>query len=384
MENSSSRDAEVSFAIDLTSREVTRLPDVRLSEIGIRERRDLQRWIEDHPEIVGRDLLVVTTEFDQWESREARVADRLDVLFLDSFGSLLVAELKRDEAAETTDLQALKYAAYCSQLRVSDVVDMYAKYHGIGQDDAAAQLYDHAPAIEEGELGSVRIRLVAGGFGSNVSTVVLWLNEMGIDIGCVEVRARHLSEARAAVITARQVLPPPSAEEYLVRRRLRRVEEEEREERSRRRDSVAILLDHEAVEVETELRLRLGEFTGPQRELVQPLLTREPDRARASWTGLSAREALRWKHDGATYSPTALVRKILMDAGVKRSAVPGPRYWALPDGKSLAELAIELEPAVIGAMPGGGEATPSVATTANSGAVRSERLNTEPRRVVGG
>jgi RecB family endonuclease NucS len=98
MDSSRGRDPEVSFAIDLTRREVARLPDVRLSEIGIRERRDLQRWIEDHPEMVGRDLLVVTTEFDQWESRDARVADRLDVLFLDSVGSLLVAELKRDEA----------------------------------------------------------------------------------------------------------------------------------------------------------------------------------------------------------------------------------------------------------------------------------------------
>jgi hypothetical protein len=89
------------------------------------------------------------------------VADRLDVLFLDSVGSLLVAELKRDEAAETTDLQALKYAAYRSQLRVSDVVDMYARYHGVGQEEAAAQLYEHAPPIEEEELGRARIRLVA-------------------------------------------------------------------------------------------------------------------------------------------------------------------------------------------------------------------------------
>jgi hypothetical protein len=227
---------------------------------------------------------------------------------------------------------------------------MYAKYHSVSQDDAATQLYDHAPAIEEEELGKVRIRLVAGGFGPNVSTVVLWLNEMGIDIGCIELRARRLPESGAAVITARQLLPPPSAEEYLVRRRLRRVEEEEREERSRRRDSVAILLDNDAVEVDTELRLRLSQFAVPRRELVEPMVSQEPDRGVAIWTGLGARDGLRWKHDGATYSPTALVKKILMDAGTKRRTVAGPQYWELPDGKSLAERAIELEPAAMGAI----------------------------------
>src|SRR3954451_7258379 len=110
--NSSNRGrGQVTYVIEHDSREVESVPEVSLAEIGIRERRDLQRWIEDHPEIVGRDLIVVTTAVDRWEDRDAaRVADRLDVLFLDSVGALLVAELKRDESAETTDLQALKYA----------------------------------------------------------------------------------------------------------------------------------------------------------------------------------------------------------------------------------------------------------------------------------
>ena len=33
----------------------------------MRIRRALQRWIEDYPKIVGTDLIVITTEFNDWE-----------------------------------------------------------------------------------------------------------------------------------------------------------------------------------------------------------------------------------------------------------------------------------------------------------------------------
>jgi hypothetical protein len=44
---------------------------------------------------------VVTTEFDRWALGSERIRDRLDVLFLDSTGALVVAELKRGEAPDT-------------------------------------------------------------------------------------------------------------------------------------------------------------------------------------------------------------------------------------------------------------------------------------------
>lgn len=92
--------------------QVIGMPSTTLKNIGFKERADLQKWIEGHPEIVERDLLMVTTEFNQWELRTQRVEDRLDVLLLDSDNGPVVAELKRGEAPDTVDLQALKYAAY--------------------------------------------------------------------------------------------------------------------------------------------------------------------------------------------------------------------------------------------------------------------------------
>ena len=63
-------------------------------------------------------------------------------LGLDSDGAPVVAELKRGEAPDTVDLQALKYAAYCLQLTIEDVVDAYARHHNLDKENAAALARD--------------------------------------------------------------------------------------------------------------------------------------------------------------------------------------------------------------------------------------------------
>jgi hypothetical protein len=168
----------------------------------------------------------VTTEFDRWEIREHKVADRLDALFLDVFGAPVLVEFKRDKASDTVELQALKYAAYCSQLTLDELAEEFASTHALEPDEARQQLIDHAPALEDGVLRSVKIRLVAGSFGPAVTSVVLWLRDYGIDAGCIEISARRVADSRHAVISARQLLPLPEAEDYLVRRRRKEQDEE--------------------------------------------------------------------------------------------------------------------------------------------------------------
>ena len=89
---------------------MARVKIASLASAGLKERDDLQRWIAQHPEIIGDGLLLVTSEFDRWEIKQQKVADRLDLLFVGNQGSPLVAELKRDKATDTVELQALKYA----------------------------------------------------------------------------------------------------------------------------------------------------------------------------------------------------------------------------------------------------------------------------------
>jgi hypothetical protein len=327
---------EVAFSV--IDGNVQQLPEVSLGDIGFRERQDLQRWIEEYPEIVGPDLLIVTTEFDRWEFGTGRVRDRLDVLFLDSTGSLIVAELKRGEAPDTVDLQALKYAAYCSQLTVNDVVGDYARYYDTDEPTAREALFEHAPSLETVGLGPVKVRLVAEAFKPSVTSMVLWLRDYDLDIGCVEISARRLPDG-VAVISSRQLLPLPVAEDYLVRRRRRERDEEAREASARRPNVVAQLLEADAIEAGTELTLELDAFSQEERVLTEQWLQENPDAGRARWTALGARKALRWRLDGHEYSASRLIVKMLSEQGFDRRSAPGPRYWKVPDGRTLVEVA---------------------------------------------
>ena len=150
----------LSLLIDLESRQVKPMAELSLAAAGLRERDDLQRWVTDHPELIASGLLLVTTEFDRWEIRDHKVADRLDALFLDDTGSPVVVEFKRDRAADTVELQALKYAAYCAQLTMDELAEEFAATHECSSDDAQQKLRDHAPSLEDGALSSVKILLV--------------------------------------------------------------------------------------------------------------------------------------------------------------------------------------------------------------------------------
>ena len=333
---------EFAFRIDPDTREAVPLEMADLASFGFWERRDLQEWIIKQPEIIEPDLLLVATEFDRWQARDHAVADRLDLLFLDSDGSLLVAELKRGEAPDTTELQAVKYAAFCSQLTVPEIVEEYARTHSVDPDQALSEIRDHAPALADRELGPVRIRLVAEAFRPSVTHVVMWLREHAIDVGCIQITTRRHPDG-SAVISSRRLLPPPVAEDYLVQRRQREATEIAREATTRSRNSVTILQEAGALEPGVILELRTSRM-GDAEQALRDRIKQEPLFGEAEWTGLSLNQALRWRYDGALYACTPLVLKLIEDVGYFKKAIAGPQCWVLPDGRTLAELAAEIEP----------------------------------------
>ena len=339
-------DEELIFRVP-TEGAVEPLKVVGLAEIGYKEREHLQNWVVENPEIVGRGLLLVTAELDQWRFGDARVADRLDLLFLTSDGAPLVAELKRGEAPDTVDLQVLKYAAYCSQLTVEDLVEAYGSYRKVGAEEARADVFEHASSLEEDGLGSVRVRLLAEGFRPSVTTMVMWMHqELGLDIGCVRVTARRLPDG-SAVVSSRLILPPPAAEDYLVGVRRREGEQEERLRRERpvrRPNAVPRLLAAGVPRPGAKLVLRLDTFTQKEQDLVGALLESDPSAGEAEWTGVTANSVLDWGKDSKPYSASAAIVKVLQLAGARPAGVGGsahgPRHWeVVGDGRTLWEIA---------------------------------------------
>jgi hypothetical protein len=325
---------EYALLIDLRSQKAEPIAETSLAELRLLERQNLQTWVETYPEMIGGDLMLITTEFDQWELHEQRVPDRLDVLMLDKEGDLLVAELKRGEASDTTDLQALKYAAYCANLTVNDVIEMHARYASIDDSAARDAVIEHAPSLEEQELGPVRVCLLAAGFRASVSSVVLWLNEIGLDIACVQLVVRQVDD-KHAVLSARQVLPPPQAKDYLVRRRRRDEVEEQREAKKKKRQTVALLNDHQAVAPGTSLELIVDRFPEDQRSAIEAKIQDNPSYGHATWTGKSSRKALLWAYDQQESSPSLIVWRLLDELGFEPTGVHGPWFWKLPSGRSL-------------------------------------------------
>jgi hypothetical protein len=79
--------------------------------------------------MLGPDVMVVAFEFGRWTAFSGALArDRLDVLGLDRDGRLVVVELKRDQAPDTVDMQALKYAALVSRFTRDDLARVHAQY----------------------------------------------------------------------------------------------------------------------------------------------------------------------------------------------------------------------------------------------------------------
>jgi hypothetical protein len=107
----------------------------------------------------------------------------------------------------------------------------------------------------------------------------------------------------------------------------------------------------DAIEPETELSLNLSRFKPEEREAIEPEVRSTPAIARAYWTGLGSRRALRWQHDGKTYSATGLIKHILEIHGCEVHALPGPRYWKVPDGRTLLQVAQDSEDEASGSEP---------------------------------
>jgi hypothetical protein len=207
---------EVVFAVAGSTAE----PAERISmeEAGLREREHLQEWVIAHPEIIGPGVMIVTFEFDHWSSASGSQKDRLDVLGLGEDGRIVVAELKRGQAPDTVDMQALKYAAMASRFTPRLLAEYHAKFSKReAQGDPPAEPLTEAEAYSKlethSEVGLLADQLInpcvvllAESYPPSVTATAVWLNERGVDLTLMRYQA-YRTGGDHIVLTVSQLYP---------------------------------------------------------------------------------------------------------------------------------------------------------------------------------
>lgn len=324
------------------------LAPVSFAEAGLRERQDLQEWVIAHPEILGEDIRIVAFEFDRWEDADGgRQRDRLDVLGLDQSGCLVLAELKRDAAPDTVEMQAIKYAAMASRFTEEKLVAWHAAMLGrlenrpVSEEEAREALTDHAGELDVEQLRRPRIVLVAGAFTRSTTAAVVWLTEMGLDITLQRVQAYRMG-GDDVVITVSQLFPVPDVEEFTVSP-MRMESTARRTSSTRSPSTVRRLVQSGALPDGTVLTLvPTTEVNAETREAIADWISDDPRRGRATWWN-DPTKPMEWELDGNRYRPSRIVQQALREAtGITRSP-RGPAWWVTENGMSLTELAGDVE-----------------------------------------
>lgn len=192
------------------------IKESKFSELGIWERKHVENWVLEYPEILGEELLIVTSEYDKFD----KTKDRLDILAIDKNGKLVIIELKRDVAEKFVDLQAIHYAAYCSTLNLSQVTELMFEYKKNNKkttrkEDIEDKISDFIINSEFSDFDNQpRIILVANDFKEATLSSVLWLRDSEIDITCVKLEPYKIENK--IVIKSEILIPLPEAKDYII------------------------------------------------------------------------------------------------------------------------------------------------------------------------
>lgn len=191
----------------------------------IYEVQDLQRLLSNSIEIIDTDLLVIQTEFSDWEDSRRSI----DILSVDTDANLVVIELKRTKDGGHMELQAIRYAAMIANMTFEKAIKTYEKYlkicnSSLNAEEELLNFFGWDEGNEDGFAQDVKIILVSADYSKELTTSILWLNEkQGIDIRCVRVNPQKDDDQ--LYFDIQQIIPLPETAEYQVKLKEKAVEE---------------------------------------------------------------------------------------------------------------------------------------------------------------
>ncbi|MDD4893983.1 MAG: DUF4268 domain-containing protein [Candidatus Omnitrophica bacterium] len=205
------------FTYSKNSKKISLYKETDLKSHNILERQDIEKWVENYPDILGEELLILSTEYDKFDKTD----ERLDLLAIDRNGNIVIVELKRDDSGKTVELQAIKYAAYCSNLTLEDVAELYRQYlekKGVvcNIEEAGNKIVDFIENEDFEELSDKpRIILVSKEFRPEVASAVVWLRKFNVNIICVKLTPYSIDKDTIA-FESNILIPVPEVEEIVV------------------------------------------------------------------------------------------------------------------------------------------------------------------------
>ncbi|MDO5970808.1 DUF4268 domain-containing protein [Flavivirga aquimarina] len=205
------------FLINKNNNRIEKISEKTFTELGFKERENLQEWLADNPTALGEELLIIQKEFSGFSDTN----ERLDLLALDKQGNLVIIENKLDDSGKNVTWQCLKYASYCSSLKKSQIIKIYQEF--LNKSDSALKAEESISdfldglEIEEITLNSgltQRLMLVSGSFRKEVTSTVIWLLNYGIRLQCFQATPYALEEQ--LFLNVEQIIPMKEAEEFSI------------------------------------------------------------------------------------------------------------------------------------------------------------------------
>ena len=206
------------YRVDIDNKKLIEVPVTSFTELRVKERFDIQEWIDGTPQILGEPLLIIAKELILPSGK------RLDLLAVDKQAALVVIELKRDDSGKDIEWQAIKYASYCSSFTQDEIYKYFAEYLGTDDDDAQVKIEEFINCEPEDLNQHQRIILVSKEYHSEVISAVLWLRESEIDIECIRLTP-HLDETGTLFINPEIIIPLPEAKDYIQKKETKQKEQ---------------------------------------------------------------------------------------------------------------------------------------------------------------
>ena len=170
------------YKVDIENKTLAKVQKSSFSELNLKERFDIQEWVDSTPEILGEDLLIIAKELVLSSGK------RLDLLAVDKEGALVIIELKRDDSGSEVEWQAIKYASYCSSFSQDEIFQHFANYLCSDRDDAQIQLEEFINTELDSLNQKQRIILVSKEFNAEVVSKL----HLRLD-SCVAIRFKMLT-----------------------------------------------------------------------------------------------------------------------------------------------------------------------------------------------